>query len=665
MTDTPNLGLPFIEGSQAQKHVTHNEALRILDAAIQISVLDLTRTVPPSSPAEGERHVVATGATGAWAGHVNAIATWQDGAWAFLTPRTGWCIWSVADSVVFVFDGTHWRDQRDLPVTLDNVVHVGINTTASSPNLLSVKSNAALLNAINVANGGSGDARLQISKESATKTASVFFSDAFSGRAEFGLVGSDAFKLKVSADGSSWVEAFTTDQTTGNLALPRGLALSGVIAPPQITANQNDYNPTGVGAASVLQLSSDALRSISGLAGGAEGRLVCVINVGSQPVTLLDESASSSAANRFTLGGDLVISAKQAAMLRYDGTAARWQALARPAVPGTLLAANNLSDLTAKYTARDNLSVHGADIASAATINLETATGHLVDVTGTTTISAIALGDGHERAVRFTGALTLTNGASLVLPGGANITTAAGDFAVFRGYASGVVRCASYNPAAKADARNLIGATGNLIALTVFTASATWTRAAGTKSVVVEAKGGGGGGGGVGSATGYLSGAGGGEGGIALKRITSPGSTETVTVGAGGTAGANTGGNGGTGGTSSFGAWCSASGGAGGAGNTGSGTVQPGGPGGIGSGGDHNRRGGPGMLNSANASGTLAVSGQGGGQGGGAAAFISIAGNAGANGGGGSGASSAQFAGNAPAAGGAGGDGYVMVWEYA
>ena len=68
MTDTANLGLPFIEGSQAQKHVTHNEALRILDAAIQIAVLDLTRTSPPSSPADGERHVVASGATGAWAG---------------------------------------------------------------------------------------------------------------------------------------------------------------------------------------------------------------------------------------------------------------------------------------------------------------------------------------------------------------------------------------------------------------------------------------------------------------------------------------------------------------------------------------------------------------------------------------------------------------------
>jgi hypothetical protein len=355
MTDTPNLALPFIEGSQAQKHVTHNEALRILDAAIQVAVLDLTRTAPPSSPAEGERHVVAAGATGAWAGQGNAIATWQDGAWAFLVPRIGWCTWSVADNVVFVFDGAHWRDQRDLPVTLDNAVHVGINTSASSPNLLSIKSNAALLTAINVADGGSGDARLQISKESAAKTASVFFSDAFSGRAEFGLVGSDAFKLKVSADGSAWVEAFNIDQTTGNIALPRGLILTGVLSPPQITANQNDYNPTGIAAASVLQLSSDASRTVTGLAGGAEGRVISLINIGSQPIVLADESTSSAAGNRFTLGANLTVAAKQAAMLRYDGTAARWRLIA--GATGLLAAANNLSDLASVAAARANLAV--------------------------------------------------------------------------------------------------------------------------------------------------------------------------------------------------------------------------------------------------------------------------------------------------------------------
>lgn len=88
---------------------------------------------------------------------------------------------------------------------------------------------------------------------------------------------------------------------------------------------------------------------------------------------------------------------------------------------------------------------HGADIASASTINLTTATGNLVDVTGTTTITAVTLAEGAERTVRFTGALTLTNGASLVLMGLlGDITTAAEDMATFRGYAAGVVRLVHY-----------------------------------------------------------------------------------------------------------------------------------------------------------------------------------------------------------------------------
>jgi hypothetical protein len=89
--------------------------------------------------------------------------------------------------------------------------------------------------------------------------------------------------------------------------------------------------------------------------------------------------------------------------------------------------------------------IKGADVASAATLNLDTATGDLVDVTGTTTITAVTLTEGRECTVRFTEALVLTAGVSLILPAGAsNITTAAGDIGVFRGYASGVVRCIIY-----------------------------------------------------------------------------------------------------------------------------------------------------------------------------------------------------------------------------
>jgi len=90
---------------------------------------------------------------------------------------------------------------------------------------------------------------------------------------------------------------------------------------------------------------------------------------------------------------------------------------------------------------------HGADIASAATVNLSTRTGRIVNVTGTVTITAITLAEGDFCVVQFTGIARLTNGASLVLPGGQDIFTAAGDFAIFVGYATSVVKCASYTRA--------------------------------------------------------------------------------------------------------------------------------------------------------------------------------------------------------------------------
>lgn len=90
----------------------------------------------------------------------------------------------------------------------------------------------------------------------------------------------------------------------------------------------------------------------------------------------------------------------------------------------------------------------GADIASAATVSLDAATGDFVHITGTTTITAITLASGKEATVVFDGALTLThNATTLILPGAANITTAAGDRATFRGDGSGNVRCIHYTKA--------------------------------------------------------------------------------------------------------------------------------------------------------------------------------------------------------------------------
>lgn len=90
--------------------------------------------------------------------------------------------------------------------------------------------------------------------------------------------------------------------------------------------------------------------------------------------------------------------------------------------------------------------VKGADIASAGTTDLSASTGNFVHITGTTTITALGtMQAGVERTLLFEDALTLThNGTSLILPTGANITTAAGDTARFRSEGSGNWRCVAY-----------------------------------------------------------------------------------------------------------------------------------------------------------------------------------------------------------------------------
>ncbi len=87
MTETtPNLNLPYILPSQAMKHITHNEALQILDAATN-AVIAATLTAPPATPVEGALYLVGASASAAFAGKDGRLAFFIDGAWIFLVPR--------------------------------------------------------------------------------------------------------------------------------------------------------------------------------------------------------------------------------------------------------------------------------------------------------------------------------------------------------------------------------------------------------------------------------------------------------------------------------------------------------------------------------------------------------------------------------------------------
>lgn len=97
--------------------------------------------------------------------------------------------------------------------------------------------------------------------------------------------------------------------------------------PAQITADQNDYNPSSVVCAttSTLIVNSDAARNITGIAGGVAGCDLFLFNNGTFAITLKDGSVSSAAANRLDLGADFILASKAAAHLKYDGNASRWR----------------------------------------------------------------------------------------------------------------------------------------------------------------------------------------------------------------------------------------------------------------------------------------------------------------------------------------------------
>lgn len=110
----PNIGLKagYPEGDNTWG-ADMNRNLRILDALANMRVLDKDLTTPPVSPTAGETYIVATGATGAWAGQDAKLAIWEVGddlvtpAWFFVTPKSGWRTYVVDEDERYQY-GTSW-----------------------------------------------------------------------------------------------------------------------------------------------------------------------------------------------------------------------------------------------------------------------------------------------------------------------------------------------------------------------------------------------------------------------------------------------------------------------------------------------------------------------------------------------------------------------------
>jgi hypothetical protein len=207
MDQTPRLALPYIAPSQTQKHVTHNEALRQLDAVVQLVLQDANALTPPALPADGQVWALGAAPVGDWAGQAGKLAVWADPAWQFVAPQSGWRAWDLTTAALVYCDGTQWLA---VPASLGTPASFGINASADTANRLVVASDASLFT-----HDGAGH-QIKINKASASDTASLLYQSGWSGRAEMGLSGSDDFAIKVSANGSDWLAALVIDKATGH-----------------------------------------------------------------------------------------------------------------------------------------------------------------------------------------------------------------------------------------------------------------------------------------------------------------------------------------------------------------------------------------------------------------------------------------------------------------
>ncbi len=136
MTTTPKLTLSYIASSQAQKEVTHNDALNDLDFLAKTSVINTATNEPPATPSTGDSYIIGPAPTGAWAGFAGYLTGYYAG-WSIKQPMAGWTAWTQNDNRVMYYTGSAWAllttPKIDTSITWDpGIISHGSGATSPS-----------------------------------------------------------------------------------------------------------------------------------------------------------------------------------------------------------------------------------------------------------------------------------------------------------------------------------------------------------------------------------------------------------------------------------------------------------------------------------------------------------------------------------------------------
>lgn len=288
------------------------------------------------------------------------------------------------EEIEIIYDGTQtkWRFcHRARNVIGESTFSTGPmaadthNLNRFQANLIRLSANAGPFNLTGLAAGtdrmqcvifNAGSNAFNLAHENASSTATNRFS--LPGGSALSIPAGGSVSLIYDGAAIGGLNRWIVATPTGGASFPvdvqvaETFALQGDLTPATITADQNDYAPAGIADATRLRLAANAHgRRITGLQGGADGRMLILDNIGSFEIAILPDSGLSTAANRILVplggNGEWRLKPQESLILIYDSTSSRWRSvgslsgiLGRWTFSGTLTAdTNNYGRFGANY----------------------------------------------------------------------------------------------------------------------------------------------------------------------------------------------------------------------------------------------------------------------------------------------------------------------------